>query len=170
MHEEETVFIALGSNLGDRSAYLAQGRRALAELIRIEQVSAIYETPPWGPVEQPAYLNQVVRGTCNLPPEALLASLKDIEQHAGRTEGVRYGPRVLDLDILFYGQWIMVTEKLVIPHARIAERAFVLVPLVEIAPDWRHPVLNKSVTELLAALGPQEEITRYDYDESAEMG
>ena len=160
MNNNETVFIALGSNLGDREAYLKMGREALAEVMEIEKVSSIYETPPWGVLEQPKYLNQVVQGKTNCLPLNLLLFLKETEKKIGRTEGVRYGPRVLDLDILFFGEQVLNLENLQIPHPRIAERAFVLVPLNEIAPTWRHPANKLTIAELLAAC-PEEEIIRY---------
>jgi 2-amino-4-hydroxy-6-hydroxymethyldihydropteridine diphosphokinase len=160
MTKRETVFIALGSNLGNREAYLQMGREALSQVMDIEDVSFIYETPPWGVLEQPKYLNQVVKGCTELPPLDLLHFLKETERNSGRTDGVRYGPRVLDLDILFYGQQVLALETLQIPHPRIAERAFVLVPLNDIAPDWVHPQSGLTITELLAAC-PKEEIVRY---------
>jgi 2-amino-4-hydroxy-6-hydroxymethyldihydropteridine diphosphokinase len=170
MQQGEIVFIALGSNLGERFAYLASGRRALAEVMSVEQVSGIYETPPWGLITQPPYLNQVVQGHSEVPAMELLRYLKSVETKTGRTAGVRYGPRVLDLDILFYGQQVLESETLQIPHPRIAERAFVLVPLSEIAPNWQHPVLKRSMVELLAVLPPQEGILRYDENQSAAVG
>ena len=160
MNQKETVFIALGSNLGKREQFLQTGRDALAQVMEIERVSSIYETPPWGVVEQPKYLNQVVRVTTTLPPLDLLRFLKETERNTGRTEGVRYGPRVLDLDILFYGQEVLALDTLQIPHPRIAERAFVLVPMNEIAPDWVHPQNGLTIAELLTAC-PEEEIIRY---------
>lgn len=161
MNNSETVFIALGSNLGDREAYLNMGRDALAQIMEIEKVSSIYETPPWGVLEQPKYLNQVVQGKTDCLPLNLLRVLKETEKKIGRTEGLRYGPRVLDLDILFFGEQVLHLENLLIPHPRIPERAFVLVPLNEIAPSWRHPASKLTIAELLAAC-PKEEIVRYE--------
>ena len=161
MNNNETVFIALGSNLGDREMYLKMGREALAEVMDIEQVSSIYETPPWGVLEQPNYLNQVVQGKTDYLPLDLLLYLKETEKKIGRTEGVRYGPRVLDLDILFFGEQVLDLENLQIPHPRIPERAFVLVPLSEIAPDMRHPGNKMTIAEMLAVC-PKEEIIRYE--------
>jgi 2-amino-4-hydroxy-6-hydroxymethyldihydropteridine diphosphokinase len=158
---EETIFIALGSNLGDREGYLHLGRKALAEMMRIDKVSSIYETPPWGVLDQPHYLNQVVEGRTSQPPLALLTFLKEKEQAIGREAGIRFGPRVLDMDILFYGQEIVEMDDLQIPHPRLQERAFVLVPLQEIAPDWVHPISGLSMTALLEACPDQEGIQRY---------
>jgi 2-amino-4-hydroxy-6-hydroxymethyldihydropteridine diphosphokinase len=161
MQDEKTVFIALGSNLGDREGYLALGCTALTEVMKIERVSSIYETPPWGVLDQPHYLNQVIEGRTSQPPLALLTFLKEKEQAIGREEGIRFGPRVLDMDILFYDQEIVEMAELQIPHPRLQERAFVLVPLQEIAPDWVHPVSGLSMTALLEACPDREEIKRY---------
>ena len=132
------VYLGLGSNLGNRIEHLARGRKAIAEKAgAILAASSIYDTAPWGPVPQDNYLNQVLCVSTTLAPRDLLAALHEIERAAGRDRRneVRYGPRVLDLDILMYGDRTVQEDGLVIPHPRIAERAFVLVPLAEIAPD-----------------------------------
>lgn len=132
------VYLGLGSNLGDRIAHLARGRAAIEKNAgALLAVSSIYDTPPWGPVPQDNYLNQAICVSTALAPRELLATLHEIERAAGRDRGneIRYGPRVLDLDILIYGDRTVQEDGLVIPHPRIAERAFVLVPLAEIAPD-----------------------------------
>jgi 2-amino-4-hydroxy-6-hydroxymethyldihydropteridine diphosphokinase len=132
------VYIALGSNLGNRAQNLALACEELArETIEIGAASSVYETEPWGPKPQGPYLNQVVRGTTELAPKALLARLLEIERTLGRErDGVeRYGPRTIDLDILLYGGETLAEPDLQIPHPRMMERAFVLVPLAEIAPD-----------------------------------
>lgn len=112
--------------------------------------SPIYETPPWGIVDQPAFLNQVVQIETSLSPVKLLSFLKRLEAHLGRIPAERYGPRLIDIDILFYNNKIVERRKLKIPHPRLAERAFVLVPLADLAPQLRHPVSHKSVSEMLS--------------------
>lgn len=147
-----TVFIALGSNLGDRVAYLAAARQALRRAVWLTACSPIYETAPWGYTDQPPFLNQVVMGVTTWTPQALLAFLKATERALGRRERFRYGPREVDLDLLFYDQLVLQTPDLELPHPRLHERAFVLVPLHDLAPHWQHPVLGCTVAELLAAV------------------
>jgi 2-amino-4-hydroxy-6-hydroxymethyldihydropteridine diphosphokinase len=146
------IFLALGSNLGDRAANLRSAIALLSPQVGLLAESGIYETPPWGITDQPAFLNMVVQGETSLPPDALLKHLKDIEVRVGRAPGLRYGPRLIDLDILFYEDMVLDTPPLVIPHPRLQERGFVLVPLAELAPGLRHPVLDRTIRELLAAV------------------
>lgn len=146
-----TIFLALGSNLGERSAHLAQARAHLARSLTLQAASPIYETEPWGVTDQPRFLNQVVQAETDLTPKALLALVKQIEADMGRDfSTVRYGPRVIDIDILGYDDLVWQSPRLTIPHARLHERAFVLAPLHDIAPDWVHPGLGLTVTAMLA--------------------
>jgi 2-amino-4-hydroxy-6-hydroxymethyldihydropteridine diphosphokinase len=152
--EEATAYIALGSNLGDRERTLHSAIAALRQLGRVEAVSSFYETAPVGPVEQPDFLNSVVALRTELPPQHLMAALLRIEQQHGRdrTLSVPKGPRTLDLDMLSYGDVVMDTPTLTLPHPSIADRRFVLVPLTELAPNWHHPVSAKTAAALLAEL------------------
>ena len=148
-----TVLIGLGSNLGDRAANI---RKALTSLtasghFHLEKRSLLYETEPVGP-PQPEFLNGAAQGQTDLSPESLLKLFKKVERETGRQDGPRWGPRVVDLDLLFYAESAVETPRVTVPHPRLAEREFVLVPLSEIAPSWRHPKLQKSVLELLEAL------------------
>ena len=144
------MYLALGSNLGIRSKNLKNARNALEMQGWLKDSSPIYETPPWGIVDQPAFLNQVVRIETSLSPGKLLSFLKRLEIQLGRTPAERYGPRLIDIDILFYNNKIVERKKLRIPHPRLAERAFVLVPLADLAPQLRHPVSQKSISEMLS--------------------
>jgi 2-amino-4-hydroxy-6-hydroxymethyldihydropteridine diphosphokinase len=157
----ETVYLALGTNLGDRVENLRAALQALLPLMDIQAASPVYETPPWGYTDQPAFLNMVVHGETVLLPADLLRELKRIEVELGRQPNFRYGPRLIDLDILFYGQQTLELENLAIPHPRLHERAFVLVPLSDLAPDLRHPLLGKTVTELLNTV-ERGEIRRFE--------
>lgn len=145
-----TVYLGLGGNLGDREGNLrAACERLQAGGVAIERCSSLYETEPWGVIEQPRFLNAVCCGQTALDPYELLALAKRIEADLGRRPTVRYGPRPVDIDILLYGDRVLDTQDLTIPHPRLAERAFVLVPLGEIAPDLHLPGDARTVRELL---------------------
>ncbi|MBI4498394.1 MAG: 2-amino-4-hydroxy-6-hydroxymethyldihydropteridine diphosphokinase [Chloroflexi bacterium] len=156
MTRAATVYLGLGANLGDREANLRRAVALLGQGVRVQAVSPIYETDPVGYLEQPPFLNAVARGVSGWTPEALLDLAKAIEQQMGREATVRFGPRPIDIDLLLYDTLTCATERLVIPHPRLAERAFVLVPLADLAPDLRHPLLGKTVRELLEAVGERE--------------
>jgi 2-amino-4-hydroxy-6-hydroxymethyldihydropteridine diphosphokinase len=149
--EEHIVYLALGSNLGDRAANLKQAIAALTPQMEVKSKSQVYETPPWGIEDQPKFLNQAVKVTTYLEPEQLLKHLKRLEVALGRKESVPNGPRLIDIDILFYDDLILNKPSLVIPHPRLHERGFVLLPLMDIAPDLVHPVNKKSVREMAAS-------------------
>ena len=145
--------IALGSNLGESRQVLASAVQRLGDLegITVTTQSSVYKTAPVGP-PQPDYLNACVLLETRLSPQALMAHLLALEAEFGRVRQERWGPRILDLDILFYGDQVITEPDLHIPHPRLRERAFVLVPLAEIAPDWVDPVTAQSVAQLCQAI------------------
>jgi 2-amino-4-hydroxy-6-hydroxymethyldihydropteridine diphosphokinase len=146
------VALALGSNVGDCLDSLRRAVKALAPYVNVTSISPVYETAPVYVTNQPVFLNATVVGTTKLEPLALLWTVKDIESEIGRTPTYRYGPRVIDIDIIFYGDRIIETPELTIPHKRVDEREFVLRPLCDIAPEWKHPVSGKTVAEMRALL------------------
>jgi len=150
----QDVFIGFGSNLGDSVEICQQAIAMLASHPQIEmhEVSSFYRTEPEGYTDQPWFINGVLRCTSQLEPMEILEILRAVETHLGRTRKIRWGPRTLDLDILSYGDLLVNLPDLVIPHPRLHERRFVLVPLMEIAPEWRHPLLQMSVEGLLQNL------------------
>jgi 2-amino-4-hydroxy-6-hydroxymethyldihydropteridine diphosphokinase len=144
-----TAFLGLGSNLGDRDANLAVALRALAAIVTVERVSSVYDTAPMLYTDQPRFHNLACQITTDLASIALLHAVKEIERQLGRQQGPRYGPRIIDIDLLFYDQMVLQSAELTLPHPRLAERAFVLAPLAEIAPTLVHPVLGETVSALL---------------------
>ncbi|MBN1231335.1 MAG: 2-amino-4-hydroxy-6-hydroxymethyldihydropteridine diphosphokinase [Anaerolineales bacterium] len=145
----KTIYLALGANQGDRYYFLVQGLREMSQKVDISCLSSIYETPPWGYKDQSEFLNMALVGVTKLSPEELLDFAKDIEQRVGRTRSFRYGPREIDIDILFYEDEIIESDTLSIPHSRIQDRAFVLVPLAEINPELVHPITGKTILKML---------------------
>ncbi len=143
------IYIGLGSNLGDRLENLDKTIEALPPRIHKVAASLVYETDPWGYLDQPTFLNQVIEVETELLPLDLLASLKQIEHKLGRQATFRNGPRLIDLDIIVYGDWILDQDGLVIPHPRMHERAFVLKPLADLAADLCHPIYGTTIQELL---------------------
>jgi len=148
--EEHTVYLALGSNLGNRLANLKQAVAALSPQMEVKAKSHVYETPPWGYEDQPRFLNQVIKVKTYLEPEPLIKHIKRLEVTLGRKASFQNGPRLIDIDLLFYDDLILNTTSLVIPHPRLHERGFVLLPLMDIDPELVHPVNKKSVREMVA--------------------
>jgi GTP cyclohydrolase IV len=149
------VYLGLGTNLGDRRANLSQALQRLQSFGTVEKVSRCYETKPVGYEEQPDFLNLTCLVTTAMSPSQLLHSLKEIERQMGRKANFRNAPRPMDLDILFFDNLVVDTAELTIPHPRMHERAFVLVPLADIAPDIVHPALRLTVREMLERVDRQ---------------
>jgi 2-amino-4-hydroxy-6-hydroxymethyldihydropteridine diphosphokinase len=152
----KTAYLALGTNLGDRVQNLANARRELStESVRVVRESSLFETEPRYIRDQPWFLNQVIEIETDLFPRQLFAHVKKIERALGRQPTQPNGPRLIDIDILFYAEATVQTADLEIPHAHLAERRFVLEPLMELAPDLRHPVTMRTVREMLADVKDQ---------------
>jgi 2-amino-4-hydroxy-6-hydroxymethyldihydropteridine diphosphokinase len=146
---DHTVYLALGSNIGNRLANIKNALSNFTPQLEVKKKSSVYETPPWGYADQPAFLNQVVMAETYLEPQDLLEHLKRLEVVLGREPTFPNGPRLIDLDILFYDDVEIDSPPLQIPHPRLHQRGFVLVPLNDIAPELVHPTLGKSIGELL---------------------
>ena len=149
--DEHIVYLALGSNLDDRLANLKLAIASLSPQVEVKSRSRVYETPPWGFTDQPAFLNMVIKGNTYLEPEPLLKHLKRLEIALGRVPSFPNGPRLIDIDILFYDKLVRDTAPLILPHPHLHERGFVLMPLNDIAPDLKHPTIGRTVREMLAS-------------------
>ncbi len=147
--EKHIVYLALGSNLGDREENLKQAIASLPPQLDVKARSHVYETPPWGYEDQPRFLNQVLKTQTYLQPEPLLKHIKRLEVALGRKATFQNGPRLIDIDILMYDDVVLNTPILTLPHPRMHERGFVLLPMMDIAPDLVHPLMRKSVREML---------------------
>lgn len=168
------IYLSLGSNLGNRSKNLSTAIQMLEEVgFNVKKVSSLYETAPWpvrdkslnglkGVTEQPDFLNLVLKGETKLSPEELLKEIKLVEKTMGRETSEKWGPRIIDIDILFYKKEIFDTPSLTIPHPQLHNRAFVLVPLKEIAPKLIHPLLKKTVQQMLDNLSDNSSIVLYN--------
>ena len=145
-----TLYLSLGTNIGNRAANLRQAISLLPPQMTVRAKSKVYETPPWGYTNQDDFLNQTVEATTYLEPRPLLKHIKRLEMAMGREASFHHGPRLIDIDILFYDEKIIETPSLIIPHPHLHERGFVLLPLMDIAPDLFHPVQKKSIREMVA--------------------
>jgi 2-amino-4-hydroxy-6-hydroxymethyldihydropteridine diphosphokinase len=159
--EKVLAYLSLGSNMGDRQGNLERAIDLLSQRLKVTSVSSIYDTEPVGDINQPRFLNLACQVHTRLAPEALLALAKGIESKLGRT-GKSGAPRPIDIDILFYGDQIVRTPELTIPHPKLTRRAFVLVPMAEIAPNFSHPVSGKTVSELLAEVTETQGVLKWE--------
>ena len=160
--EPVMAYLGLGSNMGKRQDNLDKALDLLSQRLQVSQVSSMYDTEPVGNINQPRFLNLVCQVYTRLAPMELLALAKGIELKLGRAPGKHNAPRPIDIDILFYGDQVIETPELVIPHPRLAERAFVLIPLAEIAPDLVHPVSGKAIRELLQGITETQGVLRWE--------
>jgi len=161
------AFIGFGSNIGDRVLYCQRALSLLKEAGEILKVSSLWVTEPWGYKEQPFFINGVLKLKTHLSARELLEFLKKTEKEIGRRDRFRWGPREIDLDLLLYEEEVIDEEDLKVPHPFLHERAFVLIPLVEIEPEVYHPVLKKTAKELLNLLKTREKVIYYGRIEDA---
>lgn len=157
-----TAYLGLGSNLGDREVNLSQALLLLSPRVIVKKLSSVYQTKPVGYEEQPMFLNMTCQVATSLAPGELLRLVKDIEAKMGRKPGGQINsPRIIDIDILFYDARIIKTEELTIPHPRVAERAFVLIPLSEIAPGLVHPELGRKIADLAREVEGRNDVLKW---------
>ncbi len=157
------LYLLLGGNLGDRTVYLRQARESIgAQVGGITAASKLYETAAWGKTDQPNFLNQVLEVQTEQPPEQVLQTINHIEQELGRVRQEHWGARVIDIDILFYDQLVLQTQRLTIPHPQLHLRRFTLLPLAEIAPELMHPVLGKNIDQLLEDCPDELEVWEFE--------
>ena len=156
------VFIGIGSNLGDRISYCKKAIDEISGFAKITQASSLYETDPIGKEDQPNFINCIVEISTDLSPQNLLKDLNSVEEKLGRVRHEKWGPRTIDLDIIFYNELVINDENLEIPHPRAHQRRFVLEPLSEIAPEFIHPKLNLSVSELLKKIDDHKSVKKLD--------
>jgi len=159
------LYLSLGSNLNERYANLRRAIALLREHMTVTTISPVYATEPWGDRDQPPFLNICVAASTPLAPHDVLHLIKSIEHEMGRRPTHRWGPRLIDIDIIFYDNLVLRDEELTIPHPRLAERAFVLAPLADLIPDFRHPQTGETVQELLDRIGAAgvERLFEMDY-------
>ncbi|MCU0416731.1 MAG: 2-amino-4-hydroxy-6-hydroxymethyldihydropteridine diphosphokinase [Cytophagaceae bacterium] len=143
------VFLSLGSNLGDRLSFLEQAIHALQETVTLQKLSSVYETQAWGKTDEPAYYNQIIQISTSLSAKELLVFCQSIETQLGRVRLERWSGRTIDIDIIYYSTDIICTPTLTVPHPSIEKRKFILIPLVELAPAFIHPVWNTTSLQLL---------------------
>lgn len=162
--------LLLGANLGDRSTMLANAQKLIGQKIgQVVKSSALYETQPWGNSEQPEFLNQALEVATSLPPQAVLKAILEIEAQLGRIRKEKWDARTIDIDMLFYDSKILNTSDLTLPHPQLHLRNFVLVPMLEIAPNKQHPVLKKSIEELYEASEDELDVVMLDDEDTAQL-
>ena len=156
-NKKKIVLMSLGSNQGNRLIMLT---KAISELARsgfcIIDRSKIWETTPWGFTDQPRFLNMCISTETDLSPEKMIEMVKTIEERLGKTKKIKWGPRNIDIDVIAIGELVLETTELSVPHPHMHERAFVLIPLREIAPQFRHPITGRTVDEMICALSPEK--------------
>ncbi|MFT5722945.1 MAG: 2-amino-4-hydroxy-6-hydroxymethyldihydropteridine diphosphokinase [Bacteroidia bacterium] len=157
-HRSDVLVLLLGTNLGDKPNNLLNAMDGLKSILgEPVEISSVYETPPWGNIDQDAFLNMALVYNTNLSPGVLLDSVLNLESELGRVRQEKWGPRLIDIDIIFYGNMVYQSDILEIPHPYMHQRKFVLEPMNEVVPDYVHPLLEKTVSQLLLELIESEE-------------